>query len=312
VCLVCAALTACGGAPAPSIGEINPAVVCGSGALPVAVHGENLLARPVRTLAGVAALEVPSARLLAAAGSTVYPEVTWYSTELISLQVPLDQLALETYLLEVRDPDGQRAQKAAALTRVEVPPVSVTRVTPGALCIRDKDTTITVDGSGFLAGASVSIRDGTGAVVQRISAQATDTTVTITLAAGSLSPGEYTLVVENPEQNGCIATAASPLVIDPPPLLAQVQSGAVCADGGQVVVVGSGLQPGATVELTVTGFTLGASLVDVTSSNSAIVTFPASSIPHNDQADLVWHNPDGCSMTLPGGVRINPGHGVCG
>jgi hypothetical protein len=309
--LLCFGLAACGNAPTPVIGALDPRLVCGSGTLPLAVHGSNFLARPVRTLGGGVALEVPSAVLLPPSGTTVFPEVVWYSTELVGLRVPVDQLALSEYTLELRDPDGQSARLERALSRIEAPAVDVAQVTPGALCIHDANNSISVQGSGFLAGATVSIRDGSGTVVLRPTADVTSGAVTLTLAAQALPPGEYTLVVENPQQGGCTATATAPLVIDPPPALAQIVSGALCMGGGQVTVTGTDLQEGATVELRDASLRLAATSVAVTGGTRAVLSFPMNTFPKNETADLYWHNPDGCSSTLAGSVRVKPGTGGC-
>jgi hypothetical protein len=264
----------------------------------------------VRTLAGEVALEVPSAFLVPQSGTTVFPEVVWYSTALISLKVPLDQLAVGDYTLELRDPDGQVTRRERALSRVEVPPVVVAQVTPEALCIEDANSSVSVQGTGFLAGATVSIRDGSGAVVLRPVAVVGAAAISVTLGAQSLMPGSYTLVVENPVQAGCAVTAAAPLVITPPPSITKT-SGNVCSGGGQIMVSGSGLASDATVELREGGMRLAATSVTVTAPDQAVVTFPANDLPKNSRGDLYWHNADGCANTLTAGVRIKPGTGGC-
>jgi hypothetical protein len=311
VWLLVLGLGACGRQPAPVIGGISPEVVCGSGTLPLAVNGQYFLAQPVNTLAGGVALEVPSAQLIPASGSILFPEVTWYSTELLSLKVSLDQLTPGSYALALQDPDGQGARADTALTKVEVPPVIVTSVSPAALCVAQADTSITVAGSGFLAGASVSIRDGSGAVVLRPDPSVTDTSISLTLAEAAIAPGNYTLVVENPPMDGCVATAATPLVIDPPPSLIKVISGAVCQTGGQITIQGANLLLGATVQIEVGGVSLAATNIDTSAGDQAIVTFPANMLPHNSQADLNWLNPDGCNDVLMKGVHVRPGMGGC-
>jgi hypothetical protein len=304
-------LTACANAPAPVIAGLMPEEVCGSGTLPLAVSGDHFLARPVRTLAGTVALEVPDAQLIPASGTTVHPEVVWFSTQRLSLKVPLDQLTTGSYALTLVDPDGQEARKDDALSRVEVPPVMVAMVSPPAICIATANSSITVQGSGFVDGATVSIRDGAGTVVQRPSADLGHDSVTVTLAAGSLMPGDYTLVVENPSQAGCSATAAAPLTIDPPPTLTSV-TGAVCGNGGQLRVAGDGLAAGATVELRQNMQTvLTATQVNVMNAQSATVSFPSNNLPNNSRGDLYWHNGDGCGATLVNGVRVKPGQGGC-
>jgi hypothetical protein len=303
-------LAGCGGQPAPEIRELSPAVVCGSGTLPLALHGDHFLARAISTLEGQSAIEVPSARLTPMSGTVVFPEVVWFSTQLLSLRVALGDLAAGAYALEVTNPDGQKASLASALTRVELPPVAITSVSPQPICIADGDGMFQINGSGFQDLSTVSILDGTGAMVAQPSASAGATQVRFTLPRASLMPGNYTVVVMNPPMDGCSATAAAPLVLDAPPVLNAVPLGAVCGDGGQITVMGNNLLAGATVELTDGTITIAATRVNVMGS-TAQITFGSNNFAKNEMATLTWHNPDGCSVTLPNAVRIKPGRGGC-
>src|SRR5262249_31790618 len=154
--------------------------------------------------------------------------------------------------------------------------------------------------------STVSILDGTGATVAQPSASAGATQVHFTLPRASLVPGDYTVVVTNPPMAGCSATAAAPLVLDPPPALKRVAQGNVCGDGGQITVVGDNLLSGATVELSDGTMTIMATRVDIMANGRAQITFGSNTFPKNGMATLTWHNPDGCSTSLPNAVRIKP------
>jgi hypothetical protein len=303
------ALAACGEAPAPVLGELSPNVVCGSGLLPLTLSGKNFQARAVRTLHGSAALEVPSVSLDPQSGSTVFPDVTWLSTEELSLSVPLDQLATGSYALTITDPDGQTAHADSALMRVEVPPVTISSIAPSSTCVADGDQSLTVAGTGFDPAAVVSVRNDAGGVVLSPTVMLTATSITLTVPKGSLMPGSYTLVVANPMMNGCQATAAQPITIAPPPAIAQLTPNQLCSVGARIAVTGSGLEDGAMVELVDGTMHLAATSVKVTSPTAATITFGANPLPKNSQADLVWSNPDGCAVTLAMGVRVKPGGG---
>jgi hypothetical protein len=304
-------LAGCGGLPPPVIQELNPAVVCGSGTLPVALHGDHFLARAVSTLAGQSAVEVPRARLIPSSGTIVYPEVVWFSTQLLSLRVSLGDLASGSYALALSDPDGQVARLDSALTRVEVPPISITSVMPSAICLAEADVSFQINGSGFQDLSTVNILDGSGATVATPATSAGATQVHFTLTRASLPPGDYTVTIANPPMAGCSAVAAAPLVLDPPPQLNGVTQGSVCSDGGQITVSGSGLLDGATVELTDGNLTIMATRVSLIGNGMVNITFGGNSFAKNEMATLVWHNPDGCSSTLANAVRIKPGRGGC-
>ncbi len=308
VCLLLA-FAGCGEQPPPLLGDLSPPVVCGSGILPLALHGDHFLALPEHTLSGEATLAVPHVDLIpaSATGTTVSPVVVWLSSQLLSLSVPLDQLATGSYSLSLTDPDGQQARSDGALTRVEVAPVDIVSVSPSPVCLAAADQVVHVGGSGFDLAAVVSVRDASGATVLSPGATLTQSAITVTLPSGSLPPGDYTLVVENPAEAGCQATAAQPLIIDPPPKLTRATPNQVCAAGARLVVTGSGLMSGATVELLDDKVTLTATQVSVMTAKRAIVTFPPNMLGKNGQADLIWTNPDGCSMTLAKAVRVRPG-----
>lgn len=304
-------LAGCGGQPPPQIGALSPAEVCGSGTLPLSLRGDHFLARAITTLDGQSAVEVPRARLMPMSGTVVYPDVEWFSTQLLGLRVRLDDLAAGSYSLEITDPDGQKAERAAALTRVEVPQVTITSVMPSAICIADGDAMFQINGSGFQDSSTVSILDGTGATVAQPSASAGATLVHFTLPRASLVPGDYTVVVTNPAMAGCSATAAAPLILDPPPVLQQVVLGNVCGDGGQITVMGDNLLDGATVELSDGTMTIMATRVNLLGTGRAQITFGGNNFPKNELGTLTWHNPDGCSASLANVVRIKPGKGGC-
>jgi IPT/TIG domain len=305
------ALAACGEPPAPVLGQLSPNIVCGSGLLPLTLSGENFLARPVRTVHGGAALEVPSVSLEPQSGSAVFPDVTWLSSEQLSLSVPLDQLVSGSYSLTLTDPDGQTTHGDGVLMRVEVPPVTITSIAPSETCVDGADQTLTVAGMGFDPAAVVSVRNAAGAVVLAPMVSLSATSITVTLPKGSLASGSYTLVIANPSMNGCQVTAAQPITIAAPPTLRRVTPNQICAAGARLVVSGTGFEDGATVQLTDGTAHVTATDVRVTSPTTATLTFGANTLPKNSQADLVWTNPDGCAVTLQKAVRVKAGQGGC-
>jgi hypothetical protein len=303
----------CSAQPAPILGVLSPSLVCGSGVLPAALHGENFLARPIQTLDGAPSLEVPRVKLTRESGGSVYPDVVWISTQLLSLGLPLDELESDTYALELTAPDGQTARRENALERIEVAPVRIFDVRPEPLCLADGERMIEVVGAGIDPAAQVTLRDATGETVFAPAFVVERNRILVTLPRDAVPPADYTLVVENPEEAGCRATAAASLTVNPPPRVTVLVPANLCRDGARMTVTGLGLQADATAELRepASGDDITATRVELTSPTSAVVTFGTNSLPRNVQLDFLWHNPDGCSFTLEGAVRPKPGEGGC-
>jgi hypothetical protein len=151
-------------------------------------------------------------------------------------------------------------------------------------------TSVTITGTGFVSGATVSV-GGTGAAGVTVAGATSITATTPAHASGPVN-----VVVTNPDgQSGTLANAFN--YLGPPPVISSVSPAAGPSAGGAVVnITGSAFQSGAAVSFGGAA----ATSVTVTSGTSITATTPAQP---SGSVTVTVTNPDGQSATLANGFR---------
>lgn len=238
--------------------------------------------------------------------------VFWTSQQSMGLTIA-DGLGLGdgVYDLHVTNPNGNEADLPSAF--VAVPPPTVERVEPMAICIDQMDVMIEIIGSGFLRR---NLADGTTTATVRLEAGGTTmdyvpdsfggcaalpapatetetcTSMVVTIPEDDLPPDTYTLVVTNPETAACASQESITIDIVPPPVLDSITPTRICTGGGSIGLAGMGFRDGATVE----AGDLAASGVAVSGPSDATATFGLGLAP--GRYDVTITNPEGCFDTL--------------
>jgi hypothetical protein len=199
-------VAACGsGRVVPSLTSVTPPLVCGGSAATLLVAGQGFEARVAGVLDRPAG-ETPTVTATASGGSPVVLPSRWLSTTSLAVDLAPQLLGIGSYDLTVANPDGASTTLPHALSRVASPRVD--NVTPGMLCGTGGD--FTVAGADFVAGATVTLGDGTmtlpGASVVVTSA----TQLTVHFAANTFANNaQLDMTVTNPD--GCAFTLANAL-----------------------------------------------------------------------------------------------------
>jgi IPT/TIG domain-containing protein len=196
--------------------------------------------------------------------------------------------------------DGQSATRAGAYTYVAVPvipPPVITSVSP-ASGPTSGNTSVTITGTGFASGATVSFGgvDGLGPSV-------TATTITVTTPGGAAGPIDVKVTNFDRQQT---TLAGGFTYVAPPPVVTAVNvRGSPQAGGGLLLFAGGGL--GNTVSVTFGGVPATGLTFDPLR-GTLTVTVPASPLgPTADGfVDLVLTNLDGQATTWPGFHYGNP------
>ncbi len=268
--------------PAPSPATVLPGAGPTTGGLAITISGTGFTAGATVSIGGVAASGVSVA-----------------SATSITATTPANAAGQKDIV--VTNPDGQTGRLTGAFN-YEVPasaPPSVAGITPRS-GPTGGGTAITISGSGFAAGATVSFGATSGVGVNVSSA----TSIAVTTPPGTA--GKVELVVTNPDgQTSRLAEAFEYLAAGPAPPAPPPSSSApalsnispatgTTAGGTPVTLTGSGFAAGASVSFGGTA----ASSVTVASATSITATTPARAA---GAVDVVVTNPDGQSGRLNGG-----------
>ncbi|MCI0341296.1 MAG: IPT/TIG domain-containing protein, partial [Planctomycetales bacterium] len=152
-------------------------------------------------------------------------------------------------------------------------------------------TAVTITGSAFQSGATVTIGGAAATSVVFVSA----TQLTAVTPVGSLGP--VTVVVTNPDtQSGALGNGFT--YVSPPTIAAVAPSAGSTGGGAAITISGSSFRPGATVTI---GGTAATSVVFVSAFQLTAVT-PAGTA---GARTVVVTNPDGQSGALPGGFTYD-------
>src|SRR5574341_20111 len=195
---------------------------------------------------------------------------------------PNTSLAPGAYTISVVNPAaaGSLSASLAAGFTVNTAQPTVTSTTPASVTYGvTPNSQVTIVGSNFVLGATVTVGSLTGATVSGSSASATTPFVHVNGGQirfwwpnTSLAPGAYAVQVSNPaESGGLSATLASGFtVVAPQPTVTSTTPASVVygvTPTGQVTIVGSNFVPGATV-------TVGSLSGETVSGSSASATTP--------------------------------------
>jgi IPT/TIG domain len=165
---------------------------------------------------------------------------------------------------------------------------TLTAISP-AVGVTTGGQNITIAGTGFIAGATVSI----GAAATNV-AVASATSITATTPARAA--GQADIAVTNPDgQSGRLGGFSYGVPSSPPPSIAAAGPASGPVSGGtSVSITGGGFAPGATVSFGAAT----ATAVNVAGESSITATAPAG---NPGSVDLVVTNPDGQNARLPNG-----------
>lgn len=121
-----------------------------------------------------------------------------------------------------------------------VPPPAVDAVAPEPACVAQGERVFTVTGSGFLviSGQTPTVRIGDAEAVVNAVDGCTDlegatgvqscTSLTVSLPAGALLPGEHPVVVTNPYGASCVSAGDVALTVTAPPEITAIAPNPVC------------------------------------------------------------------------------------
>jgi hypothetical protein len=305
--------------PGPTLREVAPAAICGGGAVTLTLSGDGFVALPTDVL-GAHTVALPHVifdgpmRLdLGDDAAGASGPVTYVSTQ--SLTVTTDAPPAGQYSIFLVNPDGKSSALAGAFTATTSMPITISRVDPPALCSSGAPQTVILTGAGFLAGSTASVIDNGGTTV----VDSAPTTVNgCTLGRCSqlvfavprdvLAIGTYTVQIDAPAGGGCEGSARVALTqIDGPHLTATAPDHVCNGKPSTLKITGDNFKSGATVQIidTASGMRLDAT-VSVDSATQITASFPAvpMGFTPNPTVDLVVTNPDLCSATVQGSVKV--------
>ncbi|MGA0893552.1 MAG: beta strand repeat-containing protein, partial [Ilumatobacteraceae bacterium] len=195
--------------------------------------------------------------------------------------------------------DGGRAVRVGALTVTVGPAVS--SITPTALAQGAAVQTITVNGSNFVSGATVTFGAGVSASAATF-VSSTRLLVNVTVDAAAVA-GVRDVVVTNPDQGrgvlaGGFTVTARPTLTSVTP--ASAGQGAVSRS---LAVVGTGFQAGITAVFSGTGVTVDSLTVNSATSLTVVVSVAAGAL--TGARSLTVTNLDRGTATLATGLTVN-------
>ncbi len=264
-----ATATVTGVVPAPTVSSLTPLTGPTTGGTPVTLSGTGFLAGATVTVGGTAAT------------------VTALTSTTITAVTPAHAAGAASVV--VTNPGGLSATAPSSFT-YQPPAPTVTSLTP-LTGPTTGGTPVTLSGTGFLAGATVTV-GGTAATVTAL------TGTTITAVTPAHAAGAASVVVTNP--GGLSATAPSSFTYQPPaPTVTSLTPLTGPTTGGTPVTLsGTGFLAGATV-------TVGGTAATVTALTGTTITAvtPAHAA---GAASVVVTNPGGLSATAPSSFTYQP------
>jgi hypothetical protein len=256
--------------PAPTVTAIAPTAGPASGGTSVTITGTGFLSGAMVTIGGAAAT-----------GITIVS-----NTSITSTSPPNAAGAVN---IVVTNTDGQSGTLTNGFTYNGPPTVTAISPVSGSAA---GGTAITITGTGFVSGATVSL-GGTAATGVTVVSATSITATTPAHAAGSVN----VVVTNSDSQSG---TLTNGFTYNPPPTVTAIAPVSGPATGGtSVTITGTGFLSGASVLIGGTA----ATGVSVTSSTSITAVTPAHSA---GTVNVVVTNTDGQSGTLTNGFTYNP------
>jgi phosphatidylserine/phosphatidylglycerophosphate/cardiolipin synthase-like enzyme len=261
--------------PAPTVTSVSPNTGPTSGGTAVTITGTNFVASATVTLGGTAATNV----------------VVTNSTTITATTPAHAAGAVNVVVTNTDNQSGTLANGFTYQTPPPPPAPTVGSITPNSGPTTG-GTSVTITGTNFVSGASVSI-GGTAATGVSVNSSTSITATTPAHAAGAAN-----VVVTNPDNQSATLAGGFTYQTPPPPPAPTVSniapnSGST-AGGTAVTITGTGFQAGATVALG------GTAATNVVVSNSTTIT--ATAPPHGIGAvNVVVTNTDNQSGTLANG-----------
>ncbi|MDX1931426.1 MAG: hypothetical protein SFU56_02360, partial [Capsulimonadales bacterium] len=263
--------------PAPKIDTLSPDVVtAGTGATTIQVDGANFLSG--------ATVKFGTTNLV----------TTYVSPVRLSATIPATALATAgTRAVTVANPGNAGGPSNSITFTINNPEPAVTGISPETVPVGSEAATLTVNGSGFVSGSTVSL-NGTALPTTFVSG----TTLTAAVPATSLTTaGTFDLTVSNPAPGGgasepVVLTVANPL----PTATALAPSSAKAgASGFTLTVNGSAFVRGAEVRFGATALT-----TTFVSATQLTATVPSSALTTAGTIRVTVNNPE------PGGGVSGP------
>lgn len=259
---------------APLLSSVAPAMGPSNGGTTLTLGGMNFAGGATVTVGGVAAQigSVTATSIIAKTGAH----------------------AAGTADVVVTNPDGQSSTKTAAFTYVADPAPAVTSIAP-AFGPGTGGTSITVGGTNFVAGATITIGASAASSVAFVDA------MTLTGVTGASTPGQADVIVTNPDGQTGTLKAGWIYTQAPPPTLTSVTPAAGLSTGGtNVTLAGKHLVSGATVSFG------GAAASNVVVAADGLSLTATTAAHASGVVDVTLVNPDGQMVTLTGGFTYTP------
>ncbi|MFT7578933.1 MAG: hypothetical protein ACI9MR_000595 [Myxococcota bacterium] len=306
----------------PVITRAQPAMVCtDDGDRSIVIEGQNFYTvagvLPTVTLNGVAATVTSSG---ACVDAVIGPLSDVEICGELTVTASSGSLEPGPVAIVVTSAPPIPCTGAAADVLVVPPEVTITAVTPNAICSAAGDTTITITGDGFLnvegTPPAVALASDDYAIVANSFTGCTDLDVPgmtvesctgfdVLVPANAFADGDIPISVTNPSPSGCGRTATGVFFAVPVPDVVAVDPAAFCTDTGDTLTVtGSHFSPASKVFLTDTDGTDFAATVTFVSAAELSAEF-AGGIPPGTY-DLTVENAAGCADLLPLAVKIDP------
>ncbi len=254
--------------PAPTTGIVAPNTGSSAGGTAITITGTGFLAGATVTIGGTAATAVNVA-----------------NATTITATTPARPIGAAD--VRVTNTDGQFGTLAAAFTYTAAAAPTVSSVAPASGTVNG-GTSITVTGTGFVAGATLTI-GGAAATSVLVTAPTTITAVTPARA----TPGAVAVTATNPDgQSGTRAAGYTYNPLPAPTTGSVAPTSGVAAGGTPVTITGTNFVAGATVSF---GGTAATDVV-VVSATSITAKTPAKTA---GVSAITVTNPDAQASTLP-------------
>lgn len=287
--------------PGPIVFSVDPPVVWNGVAVKLTIWGSGLTGKPTNVWVQPAGM--PMARIELA-------DVVWDPAKPHRIQATLPKgLPAGFWDVIVRDPSSCDAALPMGLKIVDMTTLMITKVDP-SFGSEGSDTAVTIYaddtvGGGFKAVPraylSPAVPGATPAEALRGVAFIDAKRLTGVVPKG-LAPGQYTVIVVNPD--GGVGTKAMAFTVTPdtapPPVIDNITPGSINTSyTGQVTLTGSGFRAGATVDLFCALIGSGAAptkytaAVGALSATSLAMTPPSASIPSGSACLIRVTNTDG-------------------
>jgi hypothetical protein len=277
-------------APPPAISSLSPNPMTGSAnAQTLTINGSGFAAGA-------------TVSMTYSGGTVVSPAIASSSATRIAATVNVGTTA-RAWTVQVANP-GNVASNAATLTVTAPPPPVISTLSPNPMTGLASAQTLTINGSGFAAGATVSMTYSGGTVVSPAIASSSATQIAATVTVGTTARA-WTVQVVNP---GNVSSNAATLTVTapPPPVISTLSPNPMTgsANAQTLTINGSGFAPGATVSMTYSGGTVVSPTVASSSATQIAATVTVGTTARAWTVQVVnpgnvWSNAATLTVTAP-------------